>query len=576
MAQTMEALGRKYPDQEKDRAYRLVSLVDDLVGDLRAVLLIVFAATGLLLALAVANVTNLTLARGTGRAREIAIRAALGASRRQLMTLLISESLLTAICVGALGVTVAFMGTTLLLRAGAAHLPRLAAVSFDVRVLAFAIAATTFAGVLVGLAPALRMADTDVASLLNESGRSVRGSRKTRRLLGGFVIAEVAIAVALVAGAGRLIRSFDNLQRVDPGFDPRGVLAVDVLLPYNYNSIERVDGWWQQVDRRLRSLGATHVAAASALPLRHEADTSTFVDIPSQPAGLPEKRPNGRLRRITPGFFAVMGIRLHSGRSFSEADNAAAPPVVIVNQAFVRRFLGSADPLQERFKDFGFVMVDGKPQRRDATIVGVAGDVQYAGLAAVPEPTVYVPISQVAAGRLTVVLTTADARPERLVPQLRSAFKDIDPAVPTEFHPVSSFVSAALERQRIGMLLMTLFGVAALALSLIGVFGVISYVVAQRTGEMAVRQALGASRSHIFWLIGAHGGRLAVVGSVIGLALAWWMGRVVSAYVFHVNAADPFILAASAGLVTAAAACATLWPAWTAATRDPRMSLRDS
>jgi len=576
MAATMEALGRKYPDQEKDRAYRLVSLQDDLVGDLRAVLLIVFAATGLLLALAIANVTNLTLARGTGRTREIAIRAALGASRRRLVTLLVAESVLTAICGGVMGVTAAFVGTTLLLRAGAAHLPRLAEVSFDLRVLGFALIATTLTGVLVGIAPAVRMADTDIAALLNESGRSVRGSRKTRRLLGAFVIAEVAIAVALVAGAGRLIRSFDNLQRTDPGFDPRGVLAIDVLLPYSYNSIQRVDGWWREVERQLRASGATQVAAASALPLQHEWDTSTFVDIASQPGALPEKRPNGRLRRITPGFFSALGIRLHAGRAFSDTDNAAAPAVVIVNQAFVRRFLGSADPLGERFTGFGFVMIDGKPQRRDAAVVGVVNDVQYAGLGLAPEPTVYVPISQVPANRQTIVLTTPDGKPDRLIPQLRRALRNVDPAVPADLHPASALVSAALERQRVGMLLMTLFGIAALALSLVGVFGVISYVVAQRAGEMAVRQALGASRSHIFWLIGGHGGRLALSGAVIGLALAWWMGRLVSAYVFHVKPADPLILVTSAGLVSVAAACATLRPAWLAATRDARMGLRDS
>ena len=350
MARTMEELGRKYPDQEKDRAYRLVSLLDDLVGDLRPVLVIVFAATGLLLALAVANVTNLTLARGTSRTREVAIRAALGASRRRLVGEAIADSLLIAVCGGMIGVTLASIGTTLLLRAGAAHLPRLAGVSFDLRVLGFALAATTLTGVLVGIAPSMRMGETDIASLMNESGRSVRGSRKTRRLLGAFVVVEIAISVALVAGAGRLIRSFDNLQRIDPGFDPRGVLAVDVLLPRTYNSIQRVDGWWQEVDRHLHGLGATHVAAASALPLQHEWDSTTFVDIASQPDVLPEKRPNGRLRRITPGFFSAMGVRLQAGRPFSDSDNAAAPPVVIVNQALVRRFLGTADPLRERFK----------------------------------------------------------------------------------------------------------------------------------------------------------------------------------------------------------------------------------
>ena len=271
-----------------------------------------------------------------------------------------------------------------------------------------------------------------------------------------------------------------------------------------------------------------------------------------------------------------MGITLHAGRTFSDTDNATAPPVAIVNQAFVRRFLGSADPLRERFTNFGVVLLNGKPQRQDATVVGVVGDVQYAGLGVAPEPTVYVPMTQMPAGRLTVVLTTADGKPERLVAQLRRAFAEADPAVPTEFHPVASLVSAALERQRVGMLLMTVFGVAALVLSLIGVFGVISYVVAQRTGEMAVRQALGASRAHIFWLIGGQGGRLGLAGIVLGLALAWWMGRLVSTYVFHVDPADPLILTASAALVSIAAACATLTPAWRAATRDTRMGLRDS
>ena len=377
MDQTLAALGRKYPDQEVGRAYAIRPLLETTVGDLGPILMILFGATALLLILAAANVTNLLLARTTGRAREMAVRAALGASRRRILAQLIAESMLIAIAGGAAGAAAAYGSVRLLLRFGAARLPRLADVSIDLHVLVFVAVLVTAIGLLVGLIPGLRLADTDLAALMNESGRSVRGSRKTRRLLGLFVIAEIAVAVAIVSGAGRLARSYVNLESVSSGFDPRGRLVLDVFLPRADWTDVRRNAWWDASEQALRAAGATQVAAASSLPLEHEWDATTFVDLVSRPDVPPDQRPNARERVISAGFLTSMGIPLLRGRSFTTADRLNTQPVAIVNQAFVARNLGGADALGERVKGLHGHQVNGKFVPDDVVIVGVAADVKY-------------------------------------------------------------------------------------------------------------------------------------------------------------------------------------------------------
>lgn len=576
MTQVMQALGKKYPDQDNGRAFQLRPLLDATVGDLGPILIILFGATALLLVLAAANVTNLMLARGTGRVREMAVRAALGASRRRILLQLVIESMLLSIAGGIGGLAAAYSGIRILIRLGGSHLPRLDAVPFDANVAVFIASIVVATGVLVGIVPALRLADGDIAPLMNEGGRTVRGSLRTRRLLAVFVVAEIAVAVALVAGAVRLVRSYEHLQAIDPGFDPRGRLVLDVRLPSaDFEHGGRRDEWWPATVDALRAAGATRVAAASSLPLQHEWDTTVFADIVSRPDIPPDQRPNGRLRLITPDFLSTMGIRLVAGRPFDDHDRYGVQPVAIVNEAYVRRFMPDADPLRERLSGFNYKVVGNRAVLQQVAIVGVAADVRYSSLTAAAEPTIYVPFAQYSGWlRRSIVVTSADGHPERLAARFTSAVRDVQPELAVDVSTMSAAVSSSLERQRLGTWLMSGFGAAALLLALVGVFGVVTYVAAQRTGEMAIRQALGATRAQIFWMVVRSGARSAVSGLAIGLLIAWWTGRLIARYVYDASPADPFVLSLGAVVVGAIALCATLLPARRAAQLDPARTLR--
>ena len=575
MTQAMTALGKKYPDQDIGRAYALTPLIDATVGDLRPILLILLSATGLLLLLAAVNVSNLLLARGTGRTREIAVRAALGASAGRIVVQLVCESVLLAVVGGIVGMGLAFAAVKLVMRFSGARLPRLDSVPFDLRVCAVGVVVMIITGVAAGLLPALRLARSDVAALMNEGGRSIRGSRRTRALLAAFIVAEIAVAVALVAGAGRLVRSFENLHLVDPGFHVDRQLTVDVTLPdRGYQDAARMEVWRQAVTDRLRAAGAADVAMTSSLPLQHEWDASAFADLRSQPGTPPDQRPIGRVRFVTPGFFSLMGIKLLAGRDFTPADRPGAQPVAIVNATFVRRFLRDADPLREALAGFSNTIVDGKIIRHDSAIVGVVADVKYESLTAPPEPVIYVPPGEFQSLRQTIVIEPHDDRPLP-VADLREAIRAVEPNVALEFGTIAGSVSTSLSRERLGMLLMSLFGATAVLLAVVGVFGVVAYVVAQRTSEMAVRQALGATRTQLFLMVLGDGGRVATAGVAVGLVLAWITGALMRGYLFHVGAADPLILAMSGVIVCVAAILAVVIPASRAAGLDPAQTLRN-
>ena len=582
MTQAMTALGKKYPDMDVGRAYRLTPLLATTVGDLGPILLILLGATGLLLLLAIVNVTNLLLARGITRAREIAVRTALGAGRARIIAQLLLEAIVLACCGGALGIAAAYASTRVLLQMGASRLPRLAAVPFDGRVLLFAVVLVAAVAVLIGVLPALRLADTDTSLIMNETGRGVRGARRTRRLLEPLIGIELAVAVAMVAGAARLIASYDRLQSSDPGFVAEGRLVFDIRLPRisvaslaGYVEARRQQTeWWRATEARLRQAGAAGVAATSTVPLEHEWDSTTFVDIVSRPDIAPQNRPNGRLRTATPGFFKAMGIRLLAGRDFADSDTPDGQLVTIVNEEWVRRFLGDRDPLREQVKGFNFRVVDEKAVGDGLRIVGVVGNAKYASLTAAPEPTVYIPLSQTLRSRLSIVVTSRDVHPEQHTAAFRQALTDVEPRLAIESTTLPSLVSSSISRQRLGTVLMSGFGLTALLLATVGVFAVVAYNVSQRTAEMAIRQALGATRADVYWTVVRDGGGVAVAGTIAGLVLAWWTGRLIGAYVYHVAPADPAVLGVSAGIVLAVALGAMLLPASRAASLDPARALR--
>jgi len=569
-----DALAKKYPNFEKNRIFTMRPLLETIVGDLGPVLVMAFAATGLLLVLAMVNVANLLVARNTARRREIAVRAALGATRFDLLRPLLAESSLIAIAATAVALPLTYAAVRAIVLIGGTALPRVDGMRLDPRVFLFSALVMIVAGLVIGLAPASTLATANLAELANEGGRGSQHGRATRRMLGAMVVAEVTLAIALVAGAGRLLLSMNHLLAIDPGFSSEGRLAIDVVLPRAYNDPERAAVWSQQADERLRALGATAVAAASSLPLRQERDSTVLVDVTNRPTD-PALQPNGRLRIVSRTFFDVCKIRMVAGRPFTVDDRRGGPPVVLVNRAWARTFMPDLDPLRERIDPAVFATrVDGKMVRHDAAIVGIVEDVAYADLTKVAEPIVYVADTQVSMLRRSLVITTADGRPERLVREIRAELRKLDPDVPIDFELLSDAVSTSLRWPKLGLLLMATFGGAALMLAATGVFGVIAFVAAQRSGEMAVRLALGAPQRHVFGLVMRHGGVLAAQGLVCGLVLAWWTGQLMGKYVYHVGAANLLVLAGSAAVVLAVALGATLPSARRAATIAPANALK--
>jgi putative ABC transport system permease protein len=569
-----EQLARKYPEFEKNRIFTMRPLLDTLVGDLGPILLIAFAATGLLFLLAMVNVTNLLLARGTTRRREIAIRTALGATRSALLRSLLAESSLIAVAATAAGLPLGYAAIRAIVLVGGTALPRVEEMRLDPRVFLFSAVVMIVAALVIGLAPAATMAKANLTELSNEGGRGGLQGRTTRRVLAAMVIAEVTLAIALVAGAGRLLLSMQHLLAIDPGFASDGRLAIDVVLPRAYVEPARLAAWSQQAEERLRALGATAVGVASSLPLRHEWDTTVIVNITGHPTD-PLHQPNARLRIVSPAFFDVFKIRIAAGRVFTQDDRRGGDPVVMINRAWARKFIPDLDPLRVRVDPGTFVTrVDQKIVRHDAAIVGVVEDVPYSDLTKEADPTIYVSDAQVTTLRRTLVVTTADGRPERLVREIRTELTKLDPQVPIEFELMSHVVSTSLIWPKLGLLLMTTFGAAGLVLAATGVFGVIAFVAAQRSGEMAVRLALGAPQGHVFRLFMFHGGSLAVQGLVWGVVLAWWMGQLMGTYVYQVSATNVLVLGGSAALVLAASLGATLPSARRAATTPPAQALK--
>jgi predicted permease len=568
-------LGKKYPDMERNRAFVMRPLLQSIVGDLGPIAVIALAATGVLLLLAIVNVANLQLARGTARGREIAVRTTLGATTGDLVRQFLAESLVIAAAAMILGTSLAYGAVRLIVSTSGSMLPRNDAIHFDPAVWVFAAAVMIGSAIAIGLLPAARIAAPNLAASMNEGGRSGLHGRGTRRMLGVMVIVELALAIALVSGAGRLMLSVSHLLAVDPGFDAKNRLIVDVLLPFSsYRDPARAAAWADDAERRLRALGASSIATASTLPLRQEFDSTAFVDIVDHPAA-PENRPNGRIRFISTAFFDSLRIPIVDGRAFTVDDRRNGAPVVIVNRAWVRKFIPGEDPLTTRV-ELGFFtkLVDGKRVIDPAAIVGVAGDVQYSSLTQDPEPVVYVCDTQVTSFRRSLIVQTADGAPERLVPQIRSELRAVDPAVPVEFDTMAHGVASALTWPTLGLMLMATFGVAGLVLAASGVFGVIAFVVTQRLSEMAVRLAIGATRGQVFRLVLVDTLRLAVTGLIIGVVLAWWIGQLMGRYVYHVTPANLLVLGGSSLAVVGVAVLATLPLAGRAATVEPARALR--
>src|SRR6516164_7679644 len=547
------------------------ALVASVVGDLRSILLIVFTATTLLLLLACVNVTNLLLGRGAARAREVAVRSALGANRGRIIRQLLTESFVVTVLGAIGGLWLAYAGVRALQTLGASKLPRLESVPFDAHVLGFAALVLVLSGLMLGVAPAIRLARTDIKTLINESGRTTSTGRGTSRLMGAMTVVEIALALMLVAGAAWLVQSFSKLRETDPGFVPSGRLIVDVRPnPASVRGPDQTIAWTHALFDRLRAIpGVTGVGSTAAFPLRGTLDGSLLIQFQGE-AFDPARPPGARLRLVTPGFFETMGIPLAAGRDFSPDDRQNTAAVAIVNREFVRRYLAGRDPLHTQFA-FGYPTVDQTTLR---TIVGVVGDVRYRSIAEAAEPSFYVPQGQFPFPRQAVVVATRLAEPSTLAPVVRAEIARLEPQLAVDVETASHLVSSTLTRQELGMTLMLLFGATALVLAAVGIYGVIAYASAERLGEIATRLALGATPSQVFWLMMRRGHWLATAGAAIGLAAAYAVGRAVGSTVYGLQASDPIVLASATAVVAVITWIATAIPARRAARIDPILALR--
>ncbi|HYE87436.1 MAG TPA: ADOP family duplicated permease [Vicinamibacterales bacterium] len=555
------------------REFVLQDFLLSLTGDLRPVLLIVLGATLLLLVLACVNVTNLLLAKGATQAHEIAMRTALGAGRGRVIRQLVAQSLVLSAAGTMTGLAVAYGAVRVLMTLGVSDLPRLDTVPFDWRVLLFALTVLVVSGIGMGVLPALRLSDSDLKTVLNEHGRRNSSSAATSRVMSGMIVAEVALAIALVAGAGWLIQSFARLRATDPGFASGGRLVIDVRPTRRFRAPEEVHAWSHEMHARVRSAAAgAVVGAAATFPLGADRDGTTDLVFPGE-APDPNRVQTSRSRMVTPGFFEALDVTLASGRAFTEDDRRTTQRVVIVNRAFARRYFDGADPLGRTIA-FGFPKPD---VANPAVVVGVVDDIRYKALSQDAEATMFVPQAQglFALTRQSVVVWREGGHADLLIPQIRHALKQFDPTLVATYTTSDEIVSATLGRQELGMTLMLVFGATALVLAAVGLCGVIAYAAAQRRSELATRIALGATGRQVFWMMMSSGQRLMAAGVILGLTLAYAAGRVVSGSVFAMRAADPVVLLTAGAVVAAVAWLATMIPAIRASRQDPVTALRD-
>lgn len=565
----MTNLGKTVPTAA-GREWLMQSLVTAVVGDLRPILMIALGATGLLLTLACVNVTNLLLARGVGRTREMALRTALGAGRADIIRQLLIESMLLAAIGALLGFAVAAAAVRLLLALGASSLPRLGAVPIDTTVLLFGFVVLTMTGVLMGILPAVRLARADVRTLLNESSRNTSSGVTTSKTMSGLAVAQIALAIMIVAGAGWLVQSFARLRAVDPGFVATGRLVVDVR-PTRTPDDKVARAWSDDLLSRVRdAVGSATVGAANIYPLRGDQDGGQNVELADEPAG-PTLVRGARDRRVTPGYFEAMGVKLVAGRLFTVDDRSTSERVAIVNRAFVRQYFPDRDPLTGSFA-YGFPKADRKNMTR---IVGVVDDVRFNSIFENDLSTYYLPFAQ---GDFPVlrpaIVVAAPGNPMTLIEPIRQALNHFDPQMVVKFTTAESILQATTRRQQLGMTLMLIFGVMAMTLAGIGIYGVIAYSVAQRRTELATRIALGASSDMVLRMLLRSGRNLAIAGAVIGLAAAYGAGRIVASSLYEVRATDPWVLIGAGSVISVVTMIATMIPAVRGSRVDPLQTLR--
>jgi putative ABC transport system permease protein len=569
MSTLVSALNLKYPENSP-RGARVVPELEQETGPIRPVLWILLGTVGCVLLIACANVANLLLARSTARHQEMAIRGALGADRARLVRQLLTESIALASVGGVFGMLLALWGIDVLLRLLPVPIPRLTYIHLDARVLIFTLVLSLITGLVFGLAPALQVSRSNVAESLKEGGRgSTEGSHRNR-VRGALVVVQVAVATVLLVGAGLLIQSFLRLQRVDPGFDPHHALVFNLDLPSQYSAAQMFDLYQQIVARATRVPGVRSSSAVMPLPLSGN-DVKTGFDIEGRPVAA-ANRPSTTYTWTLPGYFHTLGIPLLLGRDFSAQDDLKANPVVIVSETLARQFFPNQNAIGKRIKPgIGNGYKDGPPMRE---IVGVVADVKNSGLRADPLPETYVPLAQSPMNSMSIVLRT-EVEPLGVVRAARNEVAAIDKNLSIyNVKTLDQYLSDSVAVPQFISLMLGIFAGAALLLAAVGLYGVVSYSVTQRTHEIGIRMALGAKRLDVLSMVVRQGLVLTFIGLVAGLAGAVAFTRFLASLLYDVRPTDPGTFAAVAFILAAVACGAAFIPARRATRVDPMVALR--
>jgi putative ABC transport system permease protein len=541
-----------------------------MVRNYRTFLLIILAAVGFVLLIACANVANLQLARASMRQKEILIRAALGASPARVVRQLLTESVLLALLGGAFGLGLAEWGTGFLSKLAPPNLPGGNANGINWPVLAFSMGISFSAGILFGLAPAFQLSAAASNESLKERGVGASASGGGPRLRSLLVIAQVALSVVLLVGAGLLLRSLVELQRVEPGFETKGVWTMPLELPsYSYGNPSRQTQLYERAIERIGRLpGVDSVGGIDDLPLTPDRDANTFT-IEGLPPFEPSQSPLTQVRTVTPNYFRTLGIRITQGRSFDGKDTSSAQPVLLVNRSFAQRFFPNGDAVGRRVK-FGS-LADPSPW---LTIVGIVRDVRDLTLEAKADLEVYVPCAQSPVSYINLVVR-AQSNASSLAGALRTEIHDLDKDLPLfSAHPMQAVLDESILQRRFNMFLLGTFAGFALLLTAVGVYGVISYSVSQQTRQIGIRMALGAQRRDVLTMVFRNATRQILLGAGLGLAGALALTRLVKSQLYEVSAADPATFLSVALLLLAVGLFASWLPAHRAASVDPMEALR--
>ena len=560
-------LAKQYPDSNKGWGIFMMPIQDYIVRDVKPVLYTLLGAVGCVLLIACANLANLLLARATARHREISIRAALGASRGRLVRQLLTESVVLSLCGGVAGVILARWGLDALLALAPSSLPRISEIHLDSGVLIFSLALSIITGLVFGIAPAWLAARADVNEALKQGTRGSTEGGARGRLRSALVVLEVTFALMLLGGAGLLARSFMQLAHVDPGFTPENATLLQLSLPQKkYAMPEQQTAFADALLERVKVLpGVQSAGITHSMPLVG-GYVLTF-SIEGRPPIAPSDQPSTHYYAVTPDYFRAMGIRLIRGRTFTPRDDAKAPRVAIINEAFARQFFPNEDPIGKR------IDIDLGP---DAwrEIVGIVGDIKQDGPDQATSAQSYEPFAQKPFNSIDLVIRTKGA-PAALLGALRPAVYAVDKDQPIgTIRPLEEIMAESIASQRFAMTLLTVFSLVALVIAAVGIYGVMAYSVVQRTGEFGIRMALGAQQGDVLRLVLAQGGKLVGLGLIVGLAGTLAASRAMGSMLFNTSAQDPLTLGTITLLLGAVALIACLLPANRATKVNPIDALR--